>query len=137
MTKKDETVKFISPWVANNVQWLSVRENTSDIRWREQDFYYNATVEIKPDIIAVHAYAMDLEGIKNIIDKYRGFGKPLWITEFCMTVSFPPRGHDHADHKTFGGAAPKDQQAVHDFMGQVTKFMDEDPQIEWVGYFYL
>lgn len=29
---------------------------------------------------------MDLEGIKAIIDRYRGFGKPLWITEFGMTV---------------------------------------------------
>jgi hypothetical protein len=38
-----------------------------------------------------------------------------------------------ADQKTFGGAAPKDQQAVHDFMGQVTKFMDEDPQIKCVS----
>jgi len=73
---------------------------------------------------------MDLEGIKAIIDKYRGFGKPLWITEFCMTVSAPSRRHDQADHQTFGGEVPKDQQAVHDFMGQVTKFMDEDPQIE-------
>jgi hypothetical protein len=80
---------------------------------------------------------MDLEGIKSIINKYRGFGKPLWITEFCMTVSLLPIIWGYADHKTFGGEAPKDQQAVHDFMGQVTKFMDEDPQIESVSYEYL
>ena len=73
---------------------------------------------------------MDLQGIKDIIERFRKFGKPLWITEFCMTVSFNPRAQDQADYKSFGGAAPKDQQAVHDFMGQVTKFMDEDPQIE-------
>jgi hypothetical protein len=73
---------------------------------------------------------MDLEGIKKIIKDYRDFGKPLWITEFCMTVSFPSRLPDQADHKSFGGAVPKDQQAVHDFMGQVTKFMDADPQIQ-------
>jgi len=73
---------------------------------------------------------MDLQGLKKTINDYRGFGKPLWVTEFCMTVKFPPRRQDQADRKTFGGAAPKDQQAVHDFMGQVTKFMDEDPQIE-------
>jgi hypothetical protein len=61
---------------------------------------------------------MDLEGIKKKINDYRHFGKPLWITEFCMTVSFPSRLPDQADQKTFGGAAPKDQQAVHDFMAK-------------------
>jgi hypothetical protein len=73
---------------------------------------------------------MDLQGIKDIIERFRRFGKQLWITEFCMTVSFPSRLPDQADHKSFGGAVPKDQQAVHDFMGQVTKFMDEDPQVQ-------
>jgi hypothetical protein len=35
-----------------------------------------------------------------------------------------------AERQQFGGAPPKDQQAVHDFMGQVTKWMDETPWIE-------
>lgn len=75
---------------------------------------------------------MTLEEVKNKINDYRQFNKKLWITEFCMTVSllsstYPVNG---TEHQTFGGAAPKDQQAVHDFMGQVTEWMDGEPMIE-------
>jgi len=50
-----------------------------------------------------------------------------------MQVSYPGfLAALEADQQSFdaGGQPPKDQQAVHDFMGQVTEWMDEDPDIE-------
>jgi hypothetical protein len=46
-------------------------------------------VEVKPDYVAVHAYALDVQTVKDKINKYHDeFKVNVWVTEVAMTVSW-------------------------------------------------
>jgi hypothetical protein len=88
----------------------------------------------EPDYINVHVYDTNFEGLKKKVESFHdAFGIDLYITEFAMHVRlvlFNLPAESRPDVQSFeGGAPPKDQQAVYDFMGQTTKWMDET---EWI-----
>ncbi|WRT63709.1 uncharacterized protein IL334_000632 [Kwoniella shivajii] len=103
--------KLVSPGVAGNVNWL-------------KEFFSLIPPETKPSYINVHVYTTTFESFVSIIDSYwKEFGLPIIVTEFAMH-SFET-----------GVLGPQNQQQVHDFMGQTTKWLDETPYIHKYSWF--
>lgn len=47
-------------------------------------------VDTKPDIIAVHIFQDNMDGVKGVLDHFATYGKPMWITEFaCINYQGP------------------------------------------------
>lgn len=47
-------------------------------------------VNTKPDIIAVHIFQDNMDGVKGVLDHFATYGKPMWITEFaCINYQGP------------------------------------------------
>ncbi|CDS01946.1 uncharacterized protein SPSC_03065 [Sporisorium scitamineum] len=47
-------------------------------------------VKTQPDIIAVHIFQDNMDGVKGVLDHYAQYGKPMWITEFaCINYQGP------------------------------------------------
>ncbi|WVQ76313.1 hypothetical protein IAR50_005978 [Cryptococcus sp. DSM 104548] len=92
---------LVSPAVAGNTDWL-------------HEFFSLIPEETKPEYLAVHVYTTSMDDlICKLQWYYQEFNLPIILTEFCMT-SFD----DNVPN-------PEDQQQVHDFMGQATKWLDE------------
>ncbi|WWC85958.1 uncharacterized protein L201_000828 [Kwoniella dendrophila CBS 6074] len=110
ITRPDQ--KLVSPAVAGSVEWL-------------KEFFSLIPQEAKPSYLAVHVYTTTFESFVNIIENYWNvFGLPIILTEFAMQ-SFDPNV-----------PGPQNQQQVHDFMGQTTKWLDETSYIykySWFG----
>jgi len=51
------------------------------IKWYDE--FFAACPNCRVDHIAVHLYMSSVSAIKSSIDKYKKYGKPLWLTEFC------------------------------------------------------
>eukprot|EP00490_Sorites_sp_Unknown_P005749 CAMPEP_0114653844 /NCGR_PEP_ID=MMETSP0191-20121206/10064_1 /TAXON_ID=126664 /ORGANISM="Sorites sp." /LENGTH=272 /DNA_ID=CAMNT_0001869093 /DNA_START=1 /DNA_END=816 /DNA_ORIENTATION=+ len=51
--------------------------------------FLNACQNCRVDAIAIHSYWCTLDGVKNLVDNYRRFGKKIWLTEFaCADPNF-------------------------------------------------
>ncbi|KAK8845477.1 hypothetical protein IAR55_006190 [Kwoniella newhampshirensis] len=93
--------QLISPAVAGSVGWL-------------KNFFTLIPRETMPDYLAVHIYTTTFEDFVAKMEMYHDtFRLPIFLTEFAMQ-SFDPNV-----------PGPKNQQQVHDFMGQTTKWLDE------------
>ena len=51
------------------------------IKWYDE--FFAACPDCRVDHIAVHLYMSSALSIKANIDKYKKYGKPIWLTEFC------------------------------------------------------
>lgn len=74
------------------------------------------------DAIAVHSYTCDLSDIQQLVEAYRGFGKPIWLTEFACAVP----GRDVS------------VQGQMEFMKQVVPWLEQESVIEkyaWFSFF--
>lgn len=74
------------------------------------------------DAIAIHSYYCDVADIQRLVDAYRGFGKPIWLTEFACAV----QGRDVS------------MQGQIKFMKEVVPWLEQEGAIEkyaWFGYF--
>ncbi|WVQ80320.1 hypothetical protein IAT38_002425 [Cryptococcus sp. DSM 104549] len=92
--------KLVSPAVAGNIDWL-------------KEFLSLIPEETKPEYLAVHLYTTSFDDFVNKMEMYwNEFQLPIILTEFCM-------------QSWDGAPGPEDQQQVHDFMGQTTKWLDE------------
>ncbi|KGB77290.1 hypothetical protein I307_00182 [Cryptococcus deuterogattii 99/473] len=92
---------LVSPAVASNVEWL-------------KEFLSLIPEDIYPTYLAVHLYTTTFDDFVRKVEMYRNeFGLPIILTEFCM---------QSWDEDVPG---PQDQQQVHDYMGQTTKWLDE------------
>lgn len=47
------------------------------------DEFFAACPDCRVDHIAVHLYMSSASAVKASIDKYKKYGKPIWLTEFC------------------------------------------------------
>jgi hypothetical protein len=47
------------------------------------DKFFEACTDCKVDYIAIHSYAPYPEALQDYINRFRKYGKPLWITEFA------------------------------------------------------
>ncbi|OWZ49228.1 hypothetical protein C351_06087 [Cryptococcus neoformans c8] len=96
---------LVSPAVASNVEWL-------------KEFLSLIPEETYPTYLAVHLYTTTFDDFVGKMEMYHNeFGLPIILTEFCM------QSWDE------GVPGPGDQQQVHDYMGQTTKWLDETDYI--------
>ncbi|MDP4238574.1 MAG: glycosyl hydrolase [Bacteroidota bacterium] len=51
------------------------------IKWYDE--FFQACPDCRVDHIAVHLYMSSVSAIKSSIDKYKKYGRPIWLTEFC------------------------------------------------------
>jgi len=84
--------------------------------------FLNACHNCRIDAIAIHSYWCTLDGVKNLVDSYRRFGKKIWITEIaCADPRF--------DVSMQGQAR---------FMQEVVPWLEQEEIIEkyaWFSYF--
>ncbi|WVR03504.1 hypothetical protein IAU60_000495 [Kwoniella sp. DSM 27419] len=102
---------LVSPAVAVSTDWL-------------KEFFAIIPPATMPKYLAIHVYTTTFESFKSIIENYwQTFQIPIILTEFAMQ-SFDPNV-----------PGPQNQQQVHDFMGQTTKWLDETPYIHKYSWF--
>jgi hypothetical protein len=51
------------------------------IKW--YDDFFQACVGCRVDNISVHFYMSSASAIKSNVEKFKKYGKPIWVTEFC------------------------------------------------------
>ncbi|EIW67991.1 hypothetical protein TREMEDRAFT_69512 [Tremella mesenterica DSM 1558] len=103
--------KLVSPGIAWDFEWL-------------RNFLSLIPAHIKPDYLNVHIYTTTFDSFQSQVKRYHSeFGLPLIITEFAMH-SFNPMV-----------PPPRNQQQVHDFMGQVTQWLDKKDYIAAYSWF--
>lgn len=51
------------------------------IKWYDE--FFEACPNCKVDYIAVHFYMSSASAIKSNVEKFKKYGKPIWLTEFC------------------------------------------------------
>ena len=85
------------------------------IKWYDE--FFQACPDCRVDHIAVHLYMSSVSAIKSSIDKYKKYGKPIWLTEFCAW-----------DGNTTVGS----QQ---EFLFQTLDYLETDPSIFRYAWF--
>ncbi|CBQ72029.1 conserved hypothetical protein [Sporisorium reilianum SRZ2] len=74
-------------------------------------------VKTQPDIIAVHIFQDNMDGVKGVLDHYAQYGKPMWITEFACI--------------NYQGPSPVycDQSKVDSMLNQMVQLFESDSRV--------
>ena len=74
-------------------------------------------VKTQPDVIAVHIFQDNMDGVKGVLDHYAQYGKPMWITEFACI--------------NYQGPSPKycDQSKVDSMLWQMVQLFESDSRV--------
>jgi hypothetical protein len=92
----------------------------ADPIWWLQTFLA-ACVGCKVDAIALHSYTCYGRYLKDHLDLYRPFGKPLWLTEFaCSDASTPER---------------LDASGQMAYMREAVPLLEQDPDVAYYAWF--
>ncbi|CAE7756603.1 asl1 [Symbiodinium necroappetens] len=88
--------------------------------WMQQ--FLDACKGCRIDAIAIHSYWCSLDGVQNLIEQYRRFGKKIWLTEFACAAP----GVDVS------------MQGQIKFMKDVVPWLEQEDMVEkyaWFSYF--
>lgn len=111
---KELNLKLVSP--AMNYGTL---EGYGDpIKWLDEFFACEGVSLSDIDAIAVHCYMASPSAMKDYIERFVKYGKPIWVTEFC------------AWEKTVGSV-----EAQMDYMCAVLNYMEQSPLVERYAWF--
>ncbi len=105
-------MKLISP----AMNYGTVEGYSNPIQWLDEFFQLVPLSDI--DGIAIHCYMSNPSSLKNYVSKFKKYGKPIWMTEFC------------AWEKSISGV--KAQMA---YMSDVINYMESDPDIFRYAWF--
>ncbi len=111
---KELGLKLVSP--AMNYGTL---EGYSDpVKWLDE-FFAQPSVSLD-DVcaIAVHCYMSSPSAVKNYIEMFRKYGKPVWLTEFC---AWDP--------------VPGSVESQMDYMCAVLNYLEQEPLVERYAWF--
>lgn len=62
--------------------------------WHEE--FFRAYPQARVDFFCVHHYSCEVEWLRGEVDAVRGWGKPVWVTEFaCPTAARGPQNVDY------------------------------------------
>jgi len=117
-------LKIVSP----AMNYGTMQGYSSPTKWLEEFFGTDGNPGFKNvslndvDAIAVHLYNDFGDNVRTYIDKFRKFGKPVWMTEFCAWD----------DKKELYFKTPEFQI---DFMSQAVIYMELDPLVERYAWF--
>ncbi len=106
-------LKIVSP--AMNYGTL---ENYSDpIKWLDEFFALVPLSDV--DAIAIHCYMPNATSVKNYVERFRKYGKPIWMTEFCA----------------WDGFQAKDPEPQIRFMSEVLNYFEKEELVERYAWF--
>ncbi|MDR2683873.1 MAG: carbohydrate-binding protein [Prevotellaceae bacterium] len=111
---KELNLKLISP----AMNYGTLAGYSDPIKWLDEFFSL-----VNPDDIygiAIHAYMNGGEGMKSFIDRFRKYGKPVWMTEFAC--DFNPK--------------PSVETQIT-LMNDICNYMEADPLVERYAWFML
>jgi len=111
----DKGLQLVSPavnWCGDCVE--GVTNDPTD--WLDK--FFAACPLCKVDYIAIHSYAPGSAALKSYVEKFRKYGKPLWITEFAPWD--PPK---------------PDFDGVVQYMKEVIPFLENEPLIFRYSWF--
>ena len=87
-------VKLVSP--AMNYGTL---DGYSDpVKWLDEFFAQPGVSMADIDAIAVHCYMSSPSAVRNYIEMFRKYGKPVWLTEFCAWDPVPGSVESQMDY---------------------------------------
>eukprot|EP00026_Physarum_polycephalum_P014658 Phypoly_transcript_15198.p1 GENE.Phypoly_transcript_15198~~Phypoly_transcript_15198.p1 ORF type:complete len:164 (+),score=21.38 Phypoly_transcript_15198:389-880(+) len=99
----------------------SVASNSNGKTWLQN--FMSQCGGCKIDFIALHWYGSDAQKFKAYVqDMHNTFNKNVWITEWACVQ--------------YGNDPPCDQNSVNNFMGDTTKWLDQQGYVErwaWFG----
>ncbi len=74
-------------------------------------------IKTQPDIIAVHIFQDNMDGVKGVLDHFAQYGKKLWVTEFAVI--------------NYQGPSPKyaDQATVDSMLKQMVDLFESDDRV--------
>ncbi|MFV0469873.1 MAG: glycosyl hydrolase [Dysgonomonas sp.] len=82
-------LKIVSPAVNYAPANGAVSENgvtyTDPVQWL--DDFFAACPECRVDYIAIHCYMNYSSALKSYVNRFKKYGKPIWLTEFCAWES--------------------------------------------------
>ncbi|CAE8593872.1 unnamed protein product, partial [Polarella glacialis] len=132
----------LEPWEAASF-WPSLEQLASDhgiteiispsmnyhpdkdpVQWLEEFFAICDPMGCKVDGIAMHVFACYGAGLKAHLDRYRKFGKPLWVTEIACSDPYTPER-----------LSAEGQMA---YMKEAVPLLEQDPDVKmyaWFSYF--
>lgn len=107
-------VKLVSP--AMNYGTL---DGYSDpVKWLDEFFAQPGVSLADIDAIAVHCYMSSPSAVRNYIEMFRKYGKPVWLTEFC---AWDP--------------VPGSVESQMDYMCTVLNYLEQEPLVERYAWF--
>jgi hypothetical protein len=110
---KELKLKIVSP--AMNYGTL---ENYGDpVKWLDEFFGKRGVSLDDISAIAIHCYMQDAGAMKWFIGRFKKYGKPIWMTEFCAWEKI----------------ASLEQQMV--YMSEAVTYMELDPDVERYAWF--
>lgn len=111
---KELGLQLVSP--AMNYGTLS--GYSDPVKWLDE-FFAQPTVSVD-DVcaIAVHCYMSSPSAVKNYIEMFRKYGKPVWLTEFC---AWDP--------------VPGSVESQMDYMCAVLNYLEQEPLVERYAWF--
>ena len=111
---KELGLQLVSP--AMNYGTLS--GYSDPVKWLDE-FFAQPSVSLD-DVcaIAVHCYMSSPSAVKNYIEMFRKYGKPVWLTEFC---AWDP--------------VPGSVESQMDYMCAVLNYLEQEPLVERYAWF--
>lgn len=71
--------KLVSP----AMNYGTLADYSDPIKWLDEFFALPCCSLDDIDAIAIHCYMPTAESVKSFIERFRKYGKPVWLTEFC------------------------------------------------------
>ncbi|MDR1786971.1 MAG: carbohydrate-binding protein [Treponema sp.] len=111
---KELKLKIVAP----AMNYGTLKDYGDPIKWLDE-FFAKPGVSLKDvSAIAIHCYMKNPAAVKSYIDKFKKYGKPIWMTEFCAWD---------------GGVASVDEQMA--YMSETVVYMELDPAVERYAWF--
>ncbi len=111
---KELGLKLVSP--AMNYGTLS--GYSDPVKWLDEFFSQPGVSLSDVDAIAVHCYMSSPSALKNYIEMFRKYGKPVWLTEFCAWEPVPSSAGDQMS-----------------YMCTVLNYLEQEPLVERYAWF--
>ena len=90
------------------------------IKWLDE-FFAQPAVDINDiDAISIHCYMASTSGLKEFVERFRKYNKPVWLTEFC---AWDP--------------APSNADKQLDYMCTTLNYLEQEPLVERYSWFML
>ena len=109
-------LKLVSP----AMNYGTLAGYSDPIKWLDE-FFAQPNVDIRDiDAISIHCYMASTSALKSFVERFRKYGKPVWLTEFC---AWDP--------------APSSVEKQMDYMCTALNYLEQEPLVERYSWFML